>query len=221
MKRLSNFLDYINESSEISKEDIEDYLTSIKDLGIDYRIGPIQILTSGKFAGRNSRTILFNTGNFETNNMSPIIGRELIIDDRIWEFLDELISFKDRLNSDKVALHTGNQDAGWRFGICFLVGEELKSGKDFEMLTLFNEIRSKHLTGKSDFHNSMTVEMVKGDDGKNKIIIHIDFYTDRKLNLFLKGIDLSGFDIKKVPYGVTDFYLGGRGSRCDVFLFQK
>lgn len=185
------FLDYINESSEVNTGHLDEYLTSIKDLGIEYQISPVSTLTNGKFAGRSCVTVQFNLEKLHTINMSPVIDREMISDDRIWEFLDELISFKNRVDSDKVALHFSPIGAHWRIGISFLVGQESTSGKEFELLKLYNEIRTRHLRGKSDFHNSMTDKIEN-----NRVIINVSGdYTDRKLNLFLRGIDLSGFDI--------------------------
>jgi len=206
MKRISTFLNYINESNEISTEVLDDYLISIKDLGIDYQINPATTITEGKFAGRSSMTVQFNLSKLETSNISPSINREIIIDSKVWEFLNELITFKDRVNSDRVGIHFGSIGAHWRIGISFLIGDESKSGKDFELLRLYKIIKDRSLSGKSDFHHSIVSKLI--DD---KIIINCKEYTDRKFNVFLRGVDLSAFNVEKKiwtdPSGINDIII--------------
>ena len=200
MKRFSRFLEYINESTDISIEDIDDYLLDIKDLGITYRIYPVFTLTTGKFTGRDIKSISFSLDNFKTETMSVYSAgfeRKMIVDNRIWELLDEIITFKNRLENENVSIYFKSDE----ICISFLVGEK-KSGNQFELLKLYNEIRRRHLSGKSDFHNSITGEL---DKNNNRIIINISSnYTDRKLNLLLRGIDLSGYDVKKSDGRFTD-----------------
>ena len=90
MKHLTKFIEYLKENKEELDLDliVNDFLVPIKHLGV--KIDTHKSLeTSGEFAGYNQTTISFY---FEDFNKSK--GGD-IIDNKIWDFLDELIMFKN------------------------------------------------------------------------------------------------------------------------------
>ncbi len=112
MKYLNKFFQHLNESQDItdlSKEEIDEMLIPIKDLDIEYSFQAPRTITEGEYEGYTSMNITFRN-NFKTGPMGGYT--EMIIDDKFWEFLDELIAFKNRLESVRVSINTN-----WKWGI--------------------------------------------------------------------------------------------------------
>lgn len=107
-------------------------------------------------------------------------GFTLFKDDRLFELFHQL-----RLISKRCKTYTQIGEKYIRFVI--LSDEQIELKEDPGLYKLFTEIRDKFIEIKSDFgYNTI----VKFED--NKIIIKSDemFYTDRKLNLALRGLEI-------------------------------
>lgn len=199
MKYLHKFLNHLNESQDItdlSKEELDEMLLPIKDLEIEYSFQAPRTITEGEYEGFTSMNITFRNS-FKTGPMGGYT--EMIIDDKFWEFLDELIAFKNRLESVQVSISTS-----WRWGIvvCFVQNAKVE-GDLFKVQKLHNEMGKRINDSKSGFSNSTSRTL---DKDELKITVNCngygdDGYTDRKWNGLFRGIDFSDFNIEKV---ITD-----------------
>lgn len=199
LKYFENFVNYINESNEdvtdLSKEDLDELLIPIKDLGIEYSFQEPRTITSGEFSGYKSMNISFRNS-FQLGESGGYT--ESVVDDKFWDFLDELISLKNRLESTKVTINTN-----WRHYIVLTFIQKSKvEGGLFLVQQLYNEMVKKTSVAKSDFVNCMTKKL---DKENLKITVNCSSglgsssaYTDRKWNGLFRGIDFSKFDVDKV-----------------------
>jgi hypothetical protein len=195
MKYLHKFFQHLNESHDITdltKEELEEMLLPIADLEIEYSFQAPRTITEGEYEGYTSMNITFRN-NFKTGPMGGYT--EMITDDKFWEFLDELIAFKNRLESVQVSINTN-----WKWGIvvCFIQNAKVE-GDLFKIQKLYNEMTKRTSVAKSDFANCMT----KRFDKENMIITvncngyREGAYTDRKWNGLFRGIDFSDFNVEK------------------------
>jgi hypothetical protein len=196
VRYLEKFVTYLNESNEditdLSKEDLVDLLLPISDLGIEYSFSEPRTITEGEFSGYKSMNISFKN----SFKLGPSGGyAEQIIDDKFWDFLDELISLKNRLESSKVTINTN-----WRHHIVVTFIQKSKvEGSLFLIQQLYNEMTKRTSASKSDFANEMTRKL---DKDEFKITVSCGgwdsaLYTDRKWNGLFRGIDFSKFDIDR------------------------
>lgn len=195
MKYLERFVTYLNESQDITdltKEELDEMLIPIKDLDIEYSFQAPRTITEGEYEGYTSMNITFRN-NFKTGPMGGYT--EMIIDEKFWEFLDELIAFKNRLESVQVSINTN-----WKWGIvvCFIQNTKVE-GDLFKMQKLYNEMTKRTNDSKSDFTNDMTKRF-----DKDTMTITVNCsgfgagcYTDRKWNGLFRGIDFSDFNVEK------------------------
>ncbi len=192
MKYLHKFLHHLNESQDItdlSKEDLEEMLLPISDLEIEYSFQPPRVITEGEFAGFTSMNITFKN-KFKTGPMGGYT--DMIIDESFWEFLDELIAFKNRLESVQVAINTS-----WRWGLVLSFIQNARvEGDIFKMQKLYNEMSKRTSASKSDFSNGMTKKFDK--DTMTITIRCNSSYTDRKWNGLFRGLDFSEFNVDKI-----------------------
>jgi len=192
MKYLHKFLQHLNESQDItdlSKEELDEMLIPIKDLEIEYSFQPPRVITEGEFAGFTSMNITFRN-KFKTGPMGGYT--DMIIDESFWEFLDELIAFKNRLESVQVAINTS-----WRWGLVLSFIQNAKvEGDIFKMQKLYNEMTKRTSASKSDFSNGMTKKFDK--DTMTITVRCNSSYTDRKWNGLFRGLDFSEFNVDKI-----------------------
>jgi len=191
MKYLHKFFQHLNESQDItdlSKEELDEMLLPISDLEIEYSYQSPRVITEGEYAGYTSMNITFRN-NFKTAQMGGYT--EMITDDKFWDFLDELIAFKNRLESVQVSI-TSN----WKWGIvvCFIQNAKVE-GDLFKMQKLYNEMTKRTSASKSDFSNGMTKKFDK--DTMTITVRCNSAYTERKWNGLFRGIDFSEFDVEK------------------------
>ncbi len=197
MKYLENFINYLNESVEditdISKEELDDLLLPITDLGISYTFSEPRTITSGEFSGYKSMNINFRNS-FQLGEAGGYT--EQIIDTKFWEFLEELITLKKRLESSRVSINTN-----WRHNIVVTFIQKAKvEGDIFLIQQLYNEMSKRTNASKSDFSNCMTKKL-----DKDNLTITVNCsgsidsasYTDRKWNGLFRGIDFSKFNVEK------------------------
>ncbi len=197
MKYLSKFVTYLNESNEditdLSKEELDELLIPIKDLGVEYSFTSPRVITEGEFSGYKSLNIQFRN----TFKMGESGGyTDQIIDENFWDFLDELISLKNRLESARVSISTN-----WRHHIVVTFIQKTKvKGDLFLVQQLYNEMTKRTYASKSDFTNNMTKNLNKEE---LKITVKCNgswdtaAYTDRKWNGLFRGIDFSKFNVEK------------------------
>ncbi len=197
MKHLTKFINYLNESVEnivdLSKEDLDDLLLPITDLGISYTFSESRVITSGEFSGYKSMNINFRNS-FQLGEAGGYT--EQIIDTKFWEFLEELISLKNRLESTRVSINTN-----WRHNIVVTFIQKTRvEGDIFLIQQLYNEMNKRTNASKSDFSNGMTKKL-----DKDNLTITVNCsgsldsasYTDRKWNGLFRGIDFSKFNVEK------------------------
>ena len=215
MKYLSRFVTYLNESNEditdLSKEELDELLIPITDLGIEYSLTEPRTITEGEFSGYKSMNINFRN----TFKVGPSGGyTEQIIDDKFWDFLDELIALKNRLESSKVTINTN-----WKHHIVVTFVQKSKvEGSLFLVQQLYNEMTKKTSAAKSDFVNCMTKKL---DKENLKITVNCSngyrgaAYTDRKWNGLFRGIDFSKFNVEKE---ITEDRYGDKSATITISL---
>lgn len=213
MKYLHKFLNHLNESQDItdlSKEELDEMLLPIKDLDIEYSFQAPRTITEGEYEGYTSMNIIFRNS-FKTGPMGGYT--EMIIDDKFWEFLDELISFKNRLESVQVSINNS-----WKWGIvvCFIQNAKVE-GDLFKVQKLYNEMSKRTSAAKSDFVNGIVKRLNKEEF---KITVNCNgfgpgSYTDRKWNGLFRGIDFSDFDVEK---NITEDRYGDKQAEITITI---
>ena len=218
MKYLSRFVTYLNESNEditdLSKEELDEMLIPITDLGIEYSLTEPRTITEGEFSGYKSMNINFRN----SFKVGPSGGyTEQIIDDKFWDFLDELIALKNRLESARVSISTN-----WRHYIVVTFIQKAKvEGDLFTIQKLYNEMNVRTSASKSDFSNNMTKSL---DKENLKITVNCNgswdtaSYTDRKWNGLFRGIDFSKFNVEKE---ITTNRYGDKSAIITITLKSK
>ena len=197
MRHLEKFVTYLNESNEditdLSKEDLDDLLLPITDLGIEYSFSEPRTITEGEFSGYKSINIIFRN----SFKLGPSGGyTEQIIDDKFWDFLDELIALKNRLESSRVSI---NPNMKHHIVVTFIQKAKVE-GSLFLIQQLYNEMSKRRNVSKSDFSNNIVQRLHKDD---LKIVVNCNgswdtaSYTDRKWNGLFRGIDFSKFNVEK------------------------
>jgi hypothetical protein len=215
LKYFENFVNYLNESTEdvtdLTKEELDELLIPITDLGIEYSFNTPRVITDGEFSGYKSMNIQFKN----SFQLGPSGGyTEQIIDDKFWDFLDELIALKNRLESAKVSISTN-----WRHYIVVTFIQKAKvEGDLFTIQKLYNEMSVRTNASKSDFTNNMTKKI---DKENLKITVNCGGsfgsaeYTDRKWNGLFRGIDFSKFNVEKE---ITEDRWGGKSAVITITL---
>ena len=213
MKYLHKFLQHLNESQDItdlSKEELDEMLLPIKDLDITYSFSEPRTVTEGEYEGYTSMNIVFRS-NFKTGPMGGYA--EMIIDEKFWEFLDELISLKNRLESVQVSIAPSFK---YNIVVSFIQNAKVE-GDLFKIQKLYNEMGKRTFASKSDFVNCMTKRLNKEE---LKITVNCNgfregSYTDRKWNGLFRGIDFSEFNVDK---NVTEDRYGDKQAEITITL---
>ena len=218
MKYLEKFVHYLNESqqdiTDLTKEELDDLLIPITDLGIEYSFTEPRVITDGEFSGYKSMNISFKN-DFK---LGPGGGyTEQIVDEKFWDFLDELIALKNRLESARVSIGTN-----WRHYIIVTFIQKAKvEGDIFKIQKLYNEMSLRTNAAKSDFSNNMTKSLDK-ENLKITVRCNSSFgnasYTDRKWNGLFRGIDFSEFNVEKE---ITEDRWGGNNAIVTITLKSK
>ena len=217
LKYFENFVNYLNESAEdvtdLTKEELDELLIPITDLGVEYSFSPPRVITDGEFSGYKSMNIIFRNS-FQLGASGGYT--EQIIDEKFWDFLDELIALKNRLESARVSISTN-----WRHYIVVTFIQKAKvEGDLFTIQKLYNEMNVRTSASKSDFSNNMTKSL---DKENLKITVNCNgswdtaSYTDRKWNGLFRGIDFSKFNVEKEI--TTDGY--GRNDATITITLKK
>ena len=216
MRYLEKFVNYLNESTEditdLTKEELDELLIPITDLGVEYSFTTPRVITDGEFSGYKSMNIQFRN----SFKFGPSGGTEQIVDDKFWDFLDELIALKNRLESAQVSINSN-----WRNYIVVTFIQKAKvEGDLFTIQKLYNDMNLRTNASKSDFTNNMTKNLNKEE---LKITVKCNgvwdqaSYTDRKWNGLFRGIDFSKFNVEKDI--TTDGY--GRNDATIIITLKK
>jgi hypothetical protein len=215
MKYLEKFVNYLNESAEditdLTKEELDELLIPMSDLGIEYSFTTPRVITDGEFSGYKSMNIQFRNS-FQLGASGGYT--EQIIDDKFWDFLDELIALKNRLESARVSISTN-----WRHYIIVTFIQKAKvEGDLFTIQKLYNDMALRTNASKSDFTNNMTKTLDK-ENLKITVRCNGSFgssdYTDRKWNGLFRGIDFSKFNVEKE---ITEDRFGGKSAVITITL---
>ncbi len=210
MKYLERFSNYLIESNEditdLSEEELQELLMPMTDLGIEYNFSGPRTITSGEFSGYKSMNIQIRN-NFKMGQAGGYT--EQIVDPKFWDFLDELIALKNRLQSSQVSITTN-----WRHYITVtFIQKEKVEGNLFLIQQLYNEMGKRINTAKSDFSNNMSRRLFIDD---LKIVVTCgDGYTDRKWNGLFRGIDFSNFNVEK---DIRDSRWGDKSAEVTITL---
>lgn len=215
MKYLEKFVNYLNESTEditdLTKEELDELLIPMTDLGIEYSFTAPRVITDGEFSGYKSMNIQFRNS-FQLGASGGYT--EQIIDEKFWDFLDELIALKNRLESARVSISTN-----WRHHIIVTFIQKAKvEGDLFTIQKLYNDMALRTNDSKSDFTNNMTKTL---DKENLKITVRCNGgfgssdYTDRKWNGLFRGIDFSKFNVEKE---ITEGRFGGKSAVITITL---
>lgn len=215
MKYLEKFVNYLNESTEditdLTKEELDELLIPMTDLGIEYSFTAPRVITDGEFSGYKSMNIQFRNS-FQLGVSGGYT--EQIIDEKFWDFLDELIALKNRLESARVSISTN-----WRHHIIVTFIQKAKvEGDLFTIQKLYNDMALRTNDSKSDFTNNMTKTL---DKENLKITVRCNGgfgssdYTDRKWNGLFRGIDFSKFNVEKE---ITEDRFGGKSAVITITL---
>jgi hypothetical protein len=217
MRYLEKFVNYLNESTEeiadLSKEELDELLIPITDLGVEYSFTTPRVITDGEFSGYKTMNIQFRN----SFKLGPSGGySEQIVDDKFWDFLDELIALKNRLESARVSINSN-----WKNYIVVTFIQKAKvEGDLFTIQKLYNDMNLRTNASKSDFTNNMTKNLNKEE---LKITVKCNgvwdqaSYTDRKWNGLFRGIDFSKFNVEKDI--TTDGY--GRNDATIIITLKK
>jgi hypothetical protein len=218
MKYLEKFVNYLNESAEditdLTKEELDELLIPMTDLGIEYSFTAPRVITDGEFSGYKSMNIQFRNS-FQLGASGGYT--EQIIDEKFWDFLDELIALKNRLESARVSISTN-----WRHHIIVTFIQKAKvEGDLFTIQKLYNDMNLRTNSSKSDFTNNMTKNLDK-ENLKITVRCNGSFgssdYTDRKWNGLFRGIDFSNFNVEKE---ITEDRFGGKSAVVTITLKSK
>lgn len=207
MVSIKNFFNYINESiakgEKFSEQNLNDLLTPINDLGIDVFIdkkdGLIKTMTKGDFIGSGYIKITFTLNKLKFYSDIDVFG-VMISDNKFWEFLDEFITFKNRLESEKVYCHFNMNNYGIvnpSFSLIFIVSDY--KSDIIELEKAFDILSRRVRNGSSDFLSNTYIQL----DRENKelyIKSHVFYYTDRKLNNLINLIDKDKLNISEKEY---------------------
>lgn len=135
-----------------------------------------------------------------------------IIDEKFWDFLDELIALKNRLESSRVSI---NPHMRHHIVVTFIQKSKV-DGPLFLVQQLYNEMTKKTFAAKSDFVNGMTKKL---DKEELKITVncngYVSSYTDRKWNGLFRGIDFSKFNVEKE---ITEDRYGDKSATITITL---
>ena len=215
MRYLEKFVNYLNESTEditdLTKDELDDLLIPISDLGVEYSFTAPRVITDGEFSGYKSMNIVFRNS-FQLGASGGYTDQ--IIDDKFWDFLDELIALKNRLESARVSISTN-----WRHHIIVTFVQKSKvEGDLFTIQKLYNDMTLRTNASKSDFTNNMTKTL---DKENLKITVRCNGgfgssdYTDRKWNGLFRGIDFSKFNVERE---ITEDRWGGKSAVITITL---
>jgi hypothetical protein len=207
MKYLEKFYNYISESKDIDKSELEDMLIPIKDLGFNFNITEgilVGINPDDKNHGKKYLSIFIPLNKLKTTNIITNYQTQNIDDNDFWQLLGEIISLRDRMldtGLTNCVIDFSNKRVNSTPYISIVLIGDSEHNQDYMKLVEFHKrMKSKLDSMRSDFSYGTSITMV--DD---HILIKSDdySYTDRKFNNLLNrslegsNLSLSDFNIEK------------------------
>jgi hypothetical protein len=208
MRYLEKFYNYIKESKDINKSEVEEMLLSIKDLGFICNLQEgtlISVNPDDKNHGKKYLSIHIALDRVKTTNLITTYTAERIDDDNFWELLDEIISLRGRMldtGLTNCVIDFSNKRGNYMPYISILlIGDKDNTDKGrMNLIELEKRITSKLNSMRSDFSYGTYCRL--HDD---HILVKADgySYTDRKFNNLLSrslersDLSLSDFNIEK------------------------
>lgn len=182
MKYLDKFVEYIKESKELDLDLVEnEYLVPIRHLGVKTTTYK-SLLTEGQFAGHNQISIKFDFDNF-----TRVDKNGNCIDKRIWELLDEVLMFKNIIDS-----YGGNNVSIWLGSTQINITIYIKTEEDdkYSIQKLFNELEKS-------YNKKVHIASGFSEDYTKVIKIYING-TKRVWDNFIRDneVDISKFDVE-------------------------
>lgn len=206
MKYLNAFFNYIKESKSIDKDEISSMLLPLYDMGlsISYFEGTSISVVSTDDKNHNRKFIRVVIDLSRLNKSDIILDgfrRRDIDDDRFWEVLDEIISLRGRLIDSGASncLFNFIQRESYSAISITIMGDKEDKSDEVILNQLRSQLKSKLNSMSTDFSYNTIVSLVKsGSEWSVEVKSDSIFYTDRKFNNLLRGIDMSEFNIKKI-----------------------
>ena len=188
MKHITKFVKFLTESEEWDRDDLDDFLRPIKDMGIEVSVSDKKPILNGENEGRYFTIIRIGIGGLKGVYFPSFLGiTEFINDERIWEILDEVLTIKSRLESDNVYINfTSNS-----IELSYLHGKSDTNKLDFRLKKIKHLIDVKHLNSNTDFSHGITVKIID----KSIVVNCSMYYTRRKWNMMVRDIDLSDYNL--------------------------
>jgi hypothetical protein len=205
MKHLDKFYNYIIENNSFSfdMEEIKEYLRPMEDIGIKttYNQDNLEVCKKGDDEFYNSIMVTFEIPgeNFSIRSKWNSSDYEVLQGDSFWEFLNEFMSFRDRLSDNNVncLVRIFNNYGSYKFVVILLGEKNIKEVGDKALTVIYNKISTTSHVGRTDFAYD-TICYLKDDH----IIIKNGHwsYTDRKLIALIKrsGVDVKTINIEKI-----------------------
>ncbi len=199
MKYLDKFAQYIKETKELDFDLVEnEYLVPIRHLGVKTNTYKT-LVTKGQFSGYNQILIVLD---YEKFNM---VDDDLnCIDKRIWELLDEVLMFKNVIDS------YGGNNVSIRLGttqISISIYEKVDENEEYLIKKLYNELNTPYHR-KLHFKNE-----------NNSITVYING-TKIVWNNFIRDydIDLSKFNLEFIKLDNSNRELDKSHWRPDLLI---
>jgi hypothetical protein len=208
MRYLEKFYNYIKESKDINKSEVEEMLLSIKDLGFIYTLQEgtlVGVNPDDKNHGKKYLSVNIPLDKLKTSNLITTYTAEHIDDSSFWELLDEILSLRGRMldtGLTNCVIDFSNKRGNYNPYISLLlIGDKDDTDKGRMNLIEFEKrITSKLNSMRSDF--SYGTYCILRDD---HILVKSDeySYTHRKFNNLLSrslegsDLSLSDFNIDK------------------------
>lgn len=224
MKHLQKFYNYIKESKNFDKADIESMLLPITDLGLRYLITEGVTVSADENKKNHNKKylsirILLNDMS-STDIIVDSFRKKYIDDSRFWDILDELLALRSRLLENEITNcvidFNNSRDGGISPYIkILLIGEDDDSSDEYRKLSnLSAKMKSILNNSRTDFSYDTTITL----HSDHIIVKSTDYsYTDRKLNsLIRKSVDLDNLAIEDIKVTKIEPSTEERGSFRDV-----
>ena len=208
MKYLEKFYNYIKESNDIDKSEVEEMLLPIKDLGFVCNLQEgtlISVNPDDKNHGKKYLSIHIPLNRVKTTNLITTYTAEHIDDSNFWELLDEILSLRGRMldtGLTNCVIDLSNKRGNYMPYISLLlIGDKDNTDKGrMNLIELEKRITSKLNSMRSDFSYNTYCRL---HDGHILVKSGGYSYTDRKFNNLLSkslegsNLSLSDFNIEK------------------------
>lgn len=207
MKYLNRFFNYIKESNQFDLDEIESMLLPIKDMGINFIVSKhgtsSDTIFNGEYSGHKYLSINFRLDSLKSESLIVSSYESVYInDDKVWEFFDELLSFRGRLLESDLSndcLIRFNEVRGEHNIRLILIGDKDDEGP--KLLELSQRMKSELNNMRTDFAYDTIITY---NDGYIIVKTSEYSYTDRKLkNLINRSLNLHSMSFDDIKIEKT------------------